>query len=209
MKRQLFLPLLYIIGLVTVLGFAALNRPAAEPVTLTQTRTSPMSIPANYQETFVQYLTVDRSDGTVRHIYIQPQVLENLQQGEPLPVGTQIIIEAYTAERNIAGLYRRDSSNRLIAGEMFTTIHAAEKRTEWSPEAIAAATPLNGWNFETFDSVTLQPAFENRNDCFTCHDASAFRRDFIFTRRIIDEFVASNGTAQYFFCNRPDRAPCL
>ena len=209
MKRQLLLPVLYIVGLVTLLGFAALNRPAAEPVVLTPTRISPMSIPANYRETYVQYLTVERSDGTVRYVYIQPQALQNLQRGEPLTVGTQIIIEAYYAERNLAGLLRRDANNHLIAGEMFPTIHAAEKRAEWPREAIAASTRLNGWNFETFDSVTLQPAFENRNDCFTCHDASAFRRDFIFTRSIIDDFIASAGTVQYFYCNRPDRAPCL
>lgn len=209
MKRKLLMPLVYVLGLCAILVFAAINQPPSEPVQLTPTRTSPMTIPPNFRETYVQYLVVERADATVRFVYIQAEVLENLQRGEPLPVGTQIIIEAYHAERNIAGQVRRDDDNHFIPDEMFPTIHAAEKRSEWPREAIASSTRLNGWNFETFDSQTLEPAFENRNDCFVCHDTSAFRRDFIFTRNIIDEFISSNGDLQYFYCNRPDRSPCL
>ena len=209
MKHKLWMPLLYVVGLCGILALAAMNRPGNEPpVLLTPTRTSPMSLPPDYRETYVQYLVVERVDNTVRHVYIQPEALDNLQRGEPLPIGTQIIIEAYHADRNFAGQVQRDANRHLIAGEMFPTIHAAEKRTEWDAAAIANSTRLNGWNFETFDSQTLQPAFENRNDCFVCHDTSAFRRDFIFTRSLIDDFISS-GEIQYFYCSRPDRAPCL
>jgi hypothetical protein len=209
MTRKIGMPLIYVLGLCAILVFAAMNRPANAALQLPPPRMSPMSLPPDYRETYVQYLTVERVDGTVRHVYIQPDALQNLQRGEPLPIGTQIIIEGYYADRNLAGQVRRDANNHFIAGEMFATIHAAEKRTEWDAQAIANSTRLNGWNFETFDSQTLQPAFENRNDCFVCHDTSAFRRDFIFTRNIIDEFVGSNGELQYFYCKRPDRVPCL
>ncbi|MDQ7036249.1 MAG: cytochrome P460 family protein [Anaerolineae bacterium] len=208
MKRKLLMPLIYVLGLAAILAFAAINQAPSEPVQLTPTRTSPMSLPPDFRETYVQYLVVERVDAVVRYAYIQPEALENLQRGEPLPIGTQIIIEAYHAQRNIAGQVRRDDDNRFIPDEIFPTIHAAEKRSEWSREDIASSTRLNGWNFETFDSQTLEPAFENRNDCFVCHDTSAFRHDFIFTRNIIDDFISNNEDVQYFYCNRPDRSPC-
>jgi hypothetical protein len=202
------MPIVYVVGLLVVLGMAAMNRQAPEPVQLSPIRTSPMHLPPDYRETYVNYLTVDRIDRTVRRVYISPDALDNLQAGEPLPRGTQIVIEAFHAERNIAGQLNRDANGHFIMGEMFPTIHAAEKRADWPREAIASSTLLGEWNFETFDSETFQPSDENRADCFTCHDTLAFRRDFIITRAIIDQFL-QDGDVQYFYCNRPNRAPCV
>jgi hypothetical protein len=176
--------------LIAVMVLAALL-PAETPG-----RSSSMTLPETYRETFAHYLTVERIDGTTRHLYINQHALNTMQAGQPLPEGTQLIIEAY------------DTTGTPTDDTLFPFIHMSEKRDNWPREEIAASVTLNNWNFETFEADTRRPSDENRSNCFTCHDTSAFDTDFVFSRPFIERY-RQTGETQRIYCNRADRLPCF
>src|SRR5690349_13134836 len=46
---------------------------------------SGVTVPTNYRDTFIRYATVERVDGTIRDIYINPEALPHLDIGGALP----------------------------------------------------------------------------------------------------------------------------
>lgn len=206
-----YLPLLYSAILIAVLAFAAMNRTELPSLPEQQSivvATGSMSLPENYQEEFILYMVVDRIDATVRFLYTRPDVLENIETGEPLPFGTQIIIETYHAQTDLQGNVLKDENGRFIAGEQFPNVHMMEKRDDWTVEELPSPIGAIDWNFTSFVGETGLVSDENRNDCMACHDGAAFRRDLIFSRRILDRY-ASTEDVQYLFCNRPRRGNCI
>ena len=160
-----------------------------------------ITLPLNYREDFVNYLTVDRVDNFTRDIWVDPAVIPLMETGRPLPEGTKIVIEAFAGTPGANG--------RLVKGAQEPFIHVAEKRDGWSLEDLPVSSHVGKWNFASFDSRSFQPSGENLNDCFTCHDDSASTRlDFTFSRSMLDVFAAS-GVKQYQYCNRPDRLRCF
>lgn len=205
-----FLPLIYI-GLIALFLFvASMTRSEPEIVLpLADVADFGMTLPDNYREEFILYLVVDRVDDTVRHIYADPSAIDAIEADEELPFGTRIIIETWDAQRDLFGNLQRDSDGHLVAGEMRPNIHMMEKRDDWTNAQLASPIGVIDWNFGSFDSASMLPSLENRNDCMTCHDGGAFRRDFVFSRRIIEAYVNDDSEVQYVFCSRPRRANCI
>lgn len=204
--QRIIMPVIYAVVLLGVLGLAAMNQQPEPPPLI---RTGAMTLPENYKTDFIHYMTVDRIDNTVRKLYIHPLALERIRRNEPLPEGTQLIIEAFEAARDENGKLLHDDNGRLIAGEMIANVHMMEKRTTWQRDDLATAGTDVNWNFASFAADTGLMTDENRNDCFTCHDANAFQRDFAISRRIIDAFILSGGEQRYLYCPREGRASCL
>lgn len=196
MRRLLLLYVLVLSGVLLTAGVVARTQPEPDPI---PPRTGQIILPDNYRETFVRYLTVDRSDDLTRDLYIHPDILTQLERGEPLPEGTQIVIEAYR------GTWQGD---RLVKQDIEPFIHVAEKRSNWSLTELPVSSHVGDWNFASFESDTRQPSTENLTDCFNCHDdAASITQDFVFSRRAIDQF-ALTGDPLYQFCPRPDRIRC-
>jgi hypothetical protein len=202
-----FFPLIYLILMVVVLLIAAMNRrqppeiaAVGEPV--------PMSVPTNYRQTFTLYLIVDRPDAVVRFVYAHPDTITALEAGEAIPYGTQIVIEAYHAQRDVLGNILRDENGHYLAGEIFPQIHMMEKRDDWTVEDLPSPVGVIDWNFASFNTDGYLPSTENRNDCLTCHDNAAFRRDLVFSRIYLEAY-AETGDVQYLYCNLPERANCI
>jgi ribosomal protein S14 len=200
-------PLLYLCLIVAVLVIAALNRKPAPELSLVGAPV-PMAIPVSYRENFSLYLVVDRPDATVRHIYVHPDTIVAIQAGEGIPYGTQVVIEAYHAQKDVFGIIQRDENGHYLAGEMFPQIHMMEKRDDWTVDDLPSPIGVIDWNFASFNTDSYLPSTENRNDCMTCHDANAFRRDFVISRVYLENYAAT-GEAQYLYCNLPDRANCI
>jgi hypothetical protein len=205
MKR--FFPLIYLGLIAAVLMIAVLNRKPAPEIQEVGAPV-PMAIPHSYRDTFSLYLVVDRPDATVRHVYAHPDTVAAFRAGEAIPYGSQIVIEAYHAETDAFGTIRRDENGHYIAGEMFPQIHMMEKREDWTVEDLPSPVGVIDWNFASFNTDSYLPSTENRNDCMTCHDASAFRRDFLFSRVYLEAY-ADTTQIQYLYCNLPERANCI
>lgn len=204
-----FLPFIYVGIIALVLVSTAMTRP--EPEIITPVADVPdfgMTFPENYRDEFVLYLVVDRIDLTVRNVFAHPDAVAAITAGEELPFGTQIVIETWDAHTNFTGNARLDSEGHFIPDVMRPNVHVMEKRATWTVEDLPSPVGVIDWNFGSFDAGTMRPSDENRNDCLTCHDGGAFRRDFVFSRTILESFTQNNDV-QYLFCNRPRRGNCI
>ncbi len=192
-----------------VLAFSAINRPEPEIVTpLVDVPDFGMTFPETYREDYVLYLVVDRVDDTIRNVYASPDVIEAIEAGEPIPYGAQIVIETWDAQRDLFGNVQRDNQRHFVQGTMRPNVHVMEKQPDWTTEQLPSPVGVIDWNFGSFDAETMRPSDENRNDCLTCHDGGAFRRDFVFSRSIIEAFV-DRDRVQYLYCSLPRRGNCI
>jgi|GEM_PF-5119449 len=161
-----------------------------------------MVLPLDYQQSFVLYATVDRRDNVSRNIYISPQGADAIRNGQSLPDGTMIIIEAYTSVDSGNG-------NRLQQVTLQDEVHVLEIRSNWSADDLIANLSVDNGslNFARFNRVTGQEIQNNIAECFDCHQDAGGRRDFIFSMPLLQNF-AQTGVVQYQFCNQPEREIC-
>lgn len=205
-----FLAPLYILCLIAFLWLAMATRPEPqiELVLTLSDEDFGMQLPADYRQTFVHYMTVDRPDQTIRLLYAHPTALDAVERGEALPFGSQFIIETWDAALDMFGNVRRDADGHLIAETLRPNVHMMEKRANWTIEQLPTAIGVIDWNFGSFEAESLLPTDENRNDCMTCHDSGAFRRDFIFSHRVIADYLAEE-RPQYLYCRAIARGNCI
>ena len=161
----------------------------------------PIELPDDYRDTLVHYATIDRIDGISRDLYISPQAIDALVQGQPFPDRTIVLIEAFESSG-------RDDDGRLIRTDADPEVHLAEARSTWQIADLAASSRVGNWNFGAFD-VRDASVFESTglNDCFSCHEAVS-NRNFLFTEHLLEAFV-ENGEVQYFYCQRSGRRRCF
>ncbi|MGJ3239352.1 MAG: cytochrome P460 family protein [Anaerolineae bacterium] len=203
------MPILYAALAFAILTISAWSR--SEPSIIAPVSAVPdfgMVFPADYRDAFTLYLVVDRVDATVRHIYAHPDAVRAARDGDSLPDGAQFVIETWDASRDWLGNIRRDADGRFITADMHPNVHVMEKRDDWTTDQLPSPIGVIDWNFGSFDARTLQPSDENRNDCLTCHDGGAFRRDFIFSQRLLNQY-AQTDTTQYLYCHLPRRGNCI
>ncbi len=156
----------------------------------------PIELPLNYREQFVHYATVERSDGVIRHLYISPQAIQSILNGEELPERTMVIIEAYRPIPDNPSMHYLDPE-----------VHVAESRSTWQIADLAASSRVGTWNFGAFNAENGQPITDTAlNDCFSCHE-SVSSRNFLFSNPQLEAY-AQTGKTQYSYCPRAGRAIC-
>jgi hypothetical protein len=167
---------------------------------------SAVKLPDDYRRWFHHYETIERVDGTIRDIYINPGMMRRIRPGGALPDNTVIVIEAYHAQRDAEGKWLRDKAGHFIKGEPFEMIHVMEKRPTWRPTDFPDTLRAGQWNFGSFDFRTHERFNESLNACFNCHNATD-RSDFVHTYFEILDFITS-GETQYRYCNLTGRIAC-
>lgn len=195
--------------LVAILIVASLTQTPpddAPSVTPTPTLSTRMTLVTDYRQRFVHYATVDRPDARTRRLWINPEALEGLQPGQPLPQGTLLIIEAFEVPSNVLGQPQVGPDGQLVRGDLIPSLHIAEKRPDWTFDDLHAASRLGDWNFGAFEPETgaFQP--EGLNDCFSCHEGAS-GLDFIFSRPLIDRYLQTQRVS-HRRCSRPGRLAC-
>ena len=170
-------------------------------------RYSSVRLPANYAEQFVQYATVQRIDGTIRHIYINPEAIEAIQNGSRrLPNHTVIVIEGFDALQDTAGKYVVNDLGQFETGAPFEMLHVLEKRDDWAAADFVSENRIGQWNFGSFDTDTGGYFDENMSACFHCHNATD-RTDFLYSAPLLSRFIQTQ-QVQFLACNLPDRIAC-
>ncbi|MEO8611806.1 MAG: cytochrome P460 family protein [Chloroflexota bacterium] len=199
-----------IYGLLIVFGAAMVFIAATISPTPSQPQAAPqysaVQLPVDYKTRFNQYATVQRPDGTIRNLYIDPDSEDYLRNSFALPSGTIIVIEGYYALKNAAGEYLQDSDGRYVLGEPFEMIHVLEKRNNWSEADFVDDNRIGEWNFGSFDTKTGKHYNENMSACFHCHSPTS-RTDFLYSASLLGQYLRS-GQVPYFFCDLPDRIAC-
>ena len=89
-----------------------------------------VALPPGYKN-HVYYATVDRVDNKqVRDIYASPETAKMARAGRPLPYGSVLTMEIYSAKTNAKGDLAKDAAGRLVKGDL-STIFVMEKRAGW------------------------------------------------------------------------------
>jgi len=168
---------------------------------------SSVKLPQDYQTGFVHYATVQRSDGTSRNIYINPEAIEAIKAGNRLlPAHTVIVIEGFYARKNSDDAYLLDDNGRYENGDAFEMVHVLEKRTDWSEKDFVSENRIGDWNFGSFNTANGTFFDENMSACFHCHNATE-HSDFLYSAPLLRDFIQS-GQTQFLLCDLPDRIAC-
>ena len=127
----------------------------------------------------VLYDVVDQPENKeIREVYVNPEALKNLKQGQPLPSGTVLTAPTFKALLDDKSEFVRDANGRLIRGRL-DRIVVMEKRTGWGTEYPAEL--RNGeWEYGRFGSDGKLTPNVNYTACFQCHKPKA-EQDFVFT----------------------------
>lgn len=188
-----------LVGILLIATQAGEQSVASGGATITPTYApgrEPIQLSTTYQDELVHYATVERSDGVIRFLYISPQAIEAVREGELLPERTLVVIEAYRPLDNNPAERQRDPE-----------VHVAESRSTWQIADLAASSRVGTWNFGAFDADTgAVITATGLNDCFSCHEA-AQTRNFIFSNTLLEAY-AQTDQVQYSYCPRPGRTVC-
>jgi hypothetical protein len=130
--------------------------------------TEDVNLPADYKQRLVNFTTVDRMDnGQVRVLYGAQAALDAARTGQPVPSGSVMVMEIYTAQRNPQNELLRGADGRLQRGPL-ANIYVMEKRTGWGAQY--GADVRNGeWEYAIFTPAGQRADNRDMKPCMTCH----------------------------------------
>lgn len=198
----------FVLLLIALLASACATAPTVTPAPPTFP-TSGVELPANYRDQYDHYATVERTDGTIRDLYVNPGAIGLIMKGQNdfgLPEYTVIVIEAYNAQLDTHGKPLEDATGRYIKATPLAMIHVAEKRPNWQEADFPSIARAGDWNFGSYDFQTHQPYSEGLTPCFNCHNAQA-GGDFIYSVSALFSYAYSR-EVQYQRCDLPGRIAC-
>jgi hypothetical protein len=168
---------------------------------------SGVQLPANYRIDYLHYATIQRPDGTIRYIYINPEAIAGAGRSYSLPDNTTIVIEGYYAKRDENGTLVVDESGHYIADKPLEAVHVRQKRSNWLLSDFVSEARNGDWNYGSFDMVTGAHYDESITACFNCHHPSD-QPEFLFTYpQLIDYEI--QGKTQYYICDLTGRSACV
>ncbi len=203
-SNRRFTLLIGFVALIVVPLLAALA--ASSAATPTEPRLPGVQYPQNYRDTFVLYSTVQRPDGTIRDLYINPVGAEAARANRVLPASTVMVVEGYYALRNVDGDYITDADGHYVKGEPMPFVHVREKRTDWQDADFTSAARSGAWNFGSFDMDSGADYDESLNICFLCHNTAP--QDFTYSIQQLRDYGSSSDDPIYFFCRTTGRTAC-
>jgi plastocyanin len=123
------------------------------------------------------YQTVDRADvKQYRELYTQPEVVEAVRKGKPIPSGAVITLVQWSVEQDANGVPLKGSDGRFIKKDVLAHT-VMEKRAGWGTEYPADL--RNGeWEYQAFNAQGESNPKANIKACFMCHLPHA-QQDFV------------------------------
>ena len=114
------------------------------------------------------YATVDRPDTKqYREFYSTPDVVEQVRAGKPIPDGAMLILAAYMAQVDAAGVPLKDANGRFLKGNL-VAVNVQQKKKGWGEDTPAAI--RNGdWVYQSFTPAGVPNDKANLTACYQCH----------------------------------------
>ena len=138
-----------------------------------------INFPAGYLRG-VLYQTLDRHDiKQYRELYTQPEVVDAVRKGKPIPGGAVITLVQWSVEQDASGNPIKGPDGRFVKKEIVGHT-VMEKRAGWGAD-YPADWPRNGeWEYAAFTADGRPNAKANANNkaCFTCHEPHA-KQDYV------------------------------
>jgi cytochrome c553 len=126
-----------------------------------------VSFPENYKATFTRYHTINfPATGQVRYYFANPVALQAARQGRPLPAGSYLLAEVYSAKRGADGKPETGPDGFFVADKpLFFT--AMQSGAGWGAE-VPDMLRNGDWNYAIF-TLDKQHRGINHAECLGCH----------------------------------------
>lgn len=137
-----------------------------------------VGLPADYQETFSIFYEFDRPDNrSARVIYANPTAAK-VQEGQPFPYGSMLVMEVYRTQRDDAGNVVLDENGRFTRDELFGQF---VMRKEPGFGAKYGEMRNGEWEYAAYraDGSVLVPP-EGTTGCAACHMEAGLGKDWVF-----------------------------
>ena len=141
---------------------------AAKSAMLPNVAKTHVSFPEGYKGSFVKYLTINfPATGQVRYYYANKAAVQAASAGKPLPAGSYLLAEVYTAKRGADGK-PVTGADGFYEPEKLILYTAMESGAGWGkdfPEMLR-----NGdWNYAIFTTDKQHRPGVNQAECLGCH----------------------------------------
>jgi cytochrome c553 len=129
---------------------------------------SRVAFPEGYQQKFVRYHTINfPAAKQVRYYYANPAALQAAREGKPLPDGSYLFAEVYTAKLDEAKNPVKDGDGFFQADKLvaYTAMQREAECGNDFPEALRN----ENWNYAVFTADRKQRPGVNQAECLGCH----------------------------------------
>jgi len=150
--------------------FASLQGPAsgAKSELLQNVAKSRVAFPENYQGSFVKYHTINfPAAKQVRHYYANPAAIQAAREGKPLPDGSVLFAEVYSAKLDDAKNPVKGADG-FFEGDRIVAYTAMQREAGWGSD-IPDTLRNENWNYAVFTADRKQRAGVNQAECLACH----------------------------------------
>ena len=138
-----------------------------------------VSLPGNYKESFVEYLSLDRvqnHDQFIRLFANDAAMAEKNTKGE-FPNGSVLVAEVYSVQKNEDGTVKKSVLNRRIKDKLLL-IAIMEKQANFAKTGTSKINTGN-WDFGAY-KPNGKAAPKDLDTCRACH-APLLESDFVFS----------------------------
>ena len=142
-------------------------QPSAKSAFLPGLAASRVKFPEGYRDTFTRYHTINfPATRQVRHFFANPAAVQAAKAGKPLPDGSVLFAEVYSARLDADGKPVVGADGFFVADKLlFYTAMARE--AGWGAD-IPEMLRNENWNYAAF-SLEKQPRSVNQAECLACH----------------------------------------
>jgi cytochrome c553 len=140
---------------------------------------SGVSFPESYKGTFTKYHAIDfPASRQVQYYFANGVALQAAKEGRPLPDGSVLLAEVYSAKQDGGGKPVTGSDGSLVPGELlFYSVMARD--AGWGRE-IPEMLRNEDWNYAVFTPARQPRPGVNQAECLACHKPLG-KSSFVFT----------------------------
>jgi hypothetical protein len=144
-----------------------------------------VELPSDYQSWPVFLSDVQRTDnGQVRDLYVN-EVGSTVQEGQPFPNGTLLVMDLFAAQKDAAGAPVHDSNGAMLKGALMKTF-VMGKDSGWG-NYVSSDLRNGDWLYSAYGPDGKTPTADPMPPCFSCHLPLGASQDWV--QRYRDYFV--------------------
>ena len=127
-----------------------------------------VSFPENYQRTFIKYHTINfPATRQVRYYYMNPTASQAAKEGKPLPNGSVLFAEVYSAKVDADKKPITGSDGFYVADQLL--FYTAMARDAGWGKDIPEMLRNEDWNYAVFTNAKQLRDGVNQAECLACH----------------------------------------
>jgi cytochrome c553 len=141
---------------------------AAKSAFLPTLAKSSVAFPENYQATFAKYHVINfPATKQVRYYYANPVALKAAKAGQPLPDGSVLFVEVYSAKLGADG-NPVTGADGFFERDKLTAYTAMAREAGWGRE-VPDMLRNEDWNYAVFTADKQHRPTVNQAECLACH----------------------------------------